>query len=202
MDCRQALRRVRDLGSGAANARFARLDERHDAIYASRLIQDGRYSSGDKTRLYLGRSTRRRWTTTEDSGGGDYADGRQAVPVEHVHTAVAFDRWPVFDSAAWNYASTTYRQANNASGNKVEFIVGLAEDEVSASALLDGYVASNYFSMSVGIGVDSTTTNSAYIGYPFTALSSSQFTLSSVGTYRGFQGRRHYLARTSVRAHT
>lgn len=158
-------------------------------------IQDGRYcKSGDKTRLYLGSFYTTSTTTTEDSGGGTTTQTGGKRYLWNMYNRIARPM-AVFDSAAWNYASTTYRQANNASGNKVEFIIGLAEDEVSASALLDGYVASNYFSMSVGIGVDSTTTNSAYIGYPFTALASSQFTMSSVGTYRGIPGvGRHYLA--------
>lgn len=158
-------------------------------------IQDGRYcKSGDKTRLYLGTFYTTSTTTTEDSGGGTTTQTGGKRYLWNMYNRIARPM-AVFDSAAWSYASTTYRQANAASGNKVEFIVGLAEDEVSASALLDGYVASNYFSMSVGIGVDSTTTNSAYIGYPFTALASSQFTISSVGTYRGIPGvGRHYLA--------
>lgn len=158
-------------------------------------IQDGRYcKSGNKTRLYLGTFYTTSTTTTEDSGGGTTTQTGGKRYLWNMYNRIARPM-AVFDSAAWSYASATYRQANAASGNKVEFIVGLAEDEVSASALLDGYVASNYFSMSVGIGVDSTTTNSAYIGYPFIALASSQFTISSVGTYRGIPGvGRHYLA--------
>lgn len=63
---------------------------------------------------------------------------------------------------SWNYTTATFRQANAAAGNQLDYVVGLAEDAVHAEA---AGLASNASGVetTLGIGVDSTSVNSAQI---------------------------------------
>jgi hypothetical protein len=64
---------------------------------------------------------------------------------------------------SWEYQTNTYREANGVTTNRLNFIIGVAEKpvraEVTASASSDQTVG--LVRMYVGIGVDSTTVNSA-----------------------------------------
>lgn len=62
---------------------------------------------------------------------------------------------------SWSYTTATYRQANANAANQLDFVIGVSEDVVEAEAF--GWVASGVAqaSMSIGIGLDSTTVNSA-----------------------------------------
>lgn len=85
-------------------------------------------------------------------------------------------------TASWNYTTATYRQANASTANQVNYIIGLSEDPVSMKVNVTA--ANSVGAFGVGIGVNSTTVNSAvtssiagtsgnsqtvfseYIGYP------------------------------------
>ena len=63
----------------------------------------------------------------------------------------------------WTYQTNTYRQANNSTANQLDCVIGVSEDVVEASvqAIARNDQAANTVSLDVGIGIDSTTTNSA-----------------------------------------
>jgi len=61
---------------------------------------------------------------------------------------------------SWNYSTATFRQANGSPLNQLDFVIGVSEDAINANVY--GVVASNAgVPVSVGIGLDSTTVNSA-----------------------------------------
>ena len=72
----------------------------------------------------------------------------------------------VFDTTnSWTYTVAAFRQSNNNSANRLDCVVGVAEDAIQITA---SSVASNISAgilMSTGIGVNSTTVNSAPIRY-------------------------------------
>ncbi len=135
-----------------------------DGIY----VNNATINSGDfnqitaKTGVYLG--TIRITTTdgqTEDSfGGASQAGGHRYVWNNYNRFTRAIG---VIDTTnSWTYTTDTFRQANGATGNKVEYVVGLSEDLVE----VNGKEAANNNSgvaATCGIGVDSTSTNSAQI---------------------------------------
>jgi len=128
-----------------------------DTARATALVQqDGVWvKSGDATRRYLG-TIRMNSTTTmiDDAGGlGSQVGGKRFLwNASNRISAKAIVR----DATAnWSYNSHTVRQANGATGNKVEFIVGLAEDDIVAVLVGAGQATND--SGSIGIGIDSIT---------------------------------------------
>lgn len=63
---------------------------------------------------------------------------------------------------SWTYTTATLRQANASAANQLSYLVGLAEDSVMARVLANA-TASGGTSTSAGIGVDSTSVNSAQL---------------------------------------
>lgn len=62
----------------------------------------------------------------------------------------------------WNYSTASYRQANNSTANQLAMVRGLDEDEVFAQVVARVvHSAAAYVSLSVGIGLGSSTVNSA-----------------------------------------
>ena len=63
----------------------------------------------------------------------------------------------------WTYTTATFRQANAAAGNQLDFIIGVAEEMVSARVA--AWVSNDTTSIAVtaGIGLDSTSANSALL---------------------------------------
>ncbi len=158
-------------------------------------LQDGRYcKSGDKTRLYLGTFRTTSTTATEDSGGGTATQvgGKRFVwnMYNRVNRALR-----VIDTAdSWSYTTDTIRQANGATGNKVEYVCGIAEDPVYAFvhgiAFLTGNTAR---AAKIGVGVDSTSSFSGTRqgGY----VNTGSMYAPVQGAYRGIPGvGYHYLA--------
>lgn len=133
-------------------------------------------------------------TTTEDSGGGTTTQvgGKRFLwnQYNRVDRASA-----VFDSTdSWSYPTGTIRQANGASGNKVEMVIGLGEDALSAACLATVYVGSNSARKSkAGIGVDSTTAFSGHVQGSYVTGTACFVTMA--GSYRGsLAAGYHYLA--------
>lgn len=83
-------------------------------------------------------------------------------------------------TASWVYTTATYRQANGNTANAVEVVIGVSEDFVEVE-ILAAAVASAF--SYVGVGVDSTTVNSA-------ALQTGSVTHFAAATarYKGFPG--------------
>ena len=159
-------------------------------------LQDGRYcKSGDKTRLYLGTFYTTSTTTTEDSAGGTTTQVGGKRFLWNAYNRVSRPISVIDTTDSWSYATDTVRQANAASGNKVEMVVGLSTEAVSANVGTMLYCLNNSArAAKVGIGVDSTTAFSGLRqgGYN-TSFNGCYFAMSA--SYVGFPGiGYHYLA--------
>jgi hypothetical protein len=158
-------------------------------------LQDGRYcKSGDKTRLYLGTFYTTSTTTTEDSGGGTTTQvGGKRFLYNHYNRVMRAAH--VLDTTDfWSYATDTWRQANAASGNKIEYVSGLSEDTVSAVLNVCMSVKGTTRSAKISIGLDSTSTPSKFITANYFDGASFSNTTSSV-SYKELGGvGYHYLA--------
>lgn len=85
---------------------------------------------------------------------------------------------------SWNYTIQTWRQARATATNQVSAIVGLSEDLVQIHVQCPTFNAGGAVSIAVGVGVDSTTVNSADLMGSFTGTQSS---LTSA-EYKGYPG--------------
>lgn len=146
-------------------------------------LQNGvRVKSGATTRRYAG--TIRTTASTgqcEDSVGSRYV-------WNNYHRVMR--KLKVTDTTnSWTYASTTWRRWNNSTANRVNVVIGVNEEliEIDFRALAQN---SSNAVFSVGIGLDSTSSNSADL---FPANSSTQGTPLSA-KYFGYVGiGYHYL---------
>lgn len=118
--------------------------------------------NSDKSRLYLGTLRASGANVTADSG--EPAAG--TTPKRFLWNC--FNRVPrllraIEDADSWTYSTNTWRSANNDTTNRVEFVIGLAENTVQAMALHSyaGAAAGDYGA--TGVGVDSTSANSAQL---------------------------------------
>lgn len=76
----------------------------------------------------------------------------------------------------WSYTTNTIRQANGAAGNKVEILIGLSEDIITARALGVVNTWSNVNNTAqTGVGVDSTTAYTGLIQGGYNASASQQY---------------------------
>jgi len=97
---------------------------------------------------------------------------------------------------SWTYTTATFRQANANTANQFEYVCGVAEDAVEATvqATASNSGASGTTS-TVGIGVDSTSANSALATMTYTNNSATQYSSHTMAHYRGVPGLGyHYLA--------
>lgn len=130
-------------------------------------IQDGRYcKSGDKTRLYLG--TICPYSTTQVADSALASTGGRGV--WNAYNRVKRHLSAVDTTDSWNYTTTTWRSANASTANRVKFVRGLDEDAMSARVACQIANAST-INAAVGVGVDSTSVNSAqvYVGVSVTS---------------------------------
>lgn len=149
--------------------------------------QDGvLVKSGDATRRYMGTFRTTATTTTEDSFAKRF--------LWNYYNRVARPLSVVEATASWVYTTATYRQANGAAANQLDYVVGVSEDMVEAKVTS---MAGNSGGTSVGlpgVGVDSTSVNSAQIivGNALDTGNANGAHLSA--HYRGFPGAgRHTL---------
>lgn len=109
----------------------------------------------------------------------------------------AHNRLPIFSTVrdstdTWSYATTTWRASNGNNNNRVSFVVGLAEEPISARAMSMGTTSSSGSKIHAGVGYDSTSVDSSLSG-PQTFASSSGNAHSNA-IYSGFPGiGSHYL---------
>lgn len=83
-------------------------------------------------------------------------------------------------TASWVYTTSTYRQARATATNQVEVVIGLSEDIVDLAVIVAAVATSLSYA---GIGVDSTTVNSAGLLTP----SVTHFS-AATARYKGFPG--------------
>lgn len=88
---------------------------------------------------------------------------------------------------SWNYTTATFRQARATTSNQLEYVVGLSEDRVEARVLAMATNSGGITVTTVGIGVDSTSVNSAII-FGGIAGNTSFNPFSNHADYRGTPG--------------
>lgn len=117
--------------------------------------QDGIWcKTGALTRRYLGTFYTSSTTTTEST--------KLKRRLWNMYNRVAYELAVVDTTVSWNYTTAAFRQANGSSANQVDFVLGLAEDAVDATVLGIVSATSGQFT-SAGVGLNSTTVNSAAI---------------------------------------
>lgn len=150
--------------------------------------QDGvTVKTGAVTRRYLGTFYTTATTTTEDSATKRYLWNND----NRVHRAMQ----AVDTTNSWTYTTATIRQANGSTANQLNYIVGVAEDCISASLAVTVSNSTTGAKESIGIGVDST---SAFSGLPATIQTESSITgqiYQATAFYKGIPGvGRHFLS--------
>lgn len=122
--------------------------------------QDGVYvKSGATGRRYLGSF----YGTT--AGNGQTEDSLAKRYLWNYYNRVPKAMRAVDTTNSWNYTTATFRQANANTANQLDMAIGVSEDPVEAivSAVMVSDQAAATVTATVGIGVDSTSTNSAQI---------------------------------------
>lgn len=152
-------------------------------------LQDGIFcKSGALTRRWIGTIRASGANVTEDSAGGTTTQVGGKRFVWNVYNQV-LRHLSVFDSTnSWAYGTATTRQANAASGNKVEYVTGDAALYARAQVLASAFLSINTtFAAIAGVGVDSTTVFSGLLvgGFESSAAGSE---LSLLGRYYGQPG--------------
>lgn len=113
--------------------------------------------TGVTTRRYLGTIYASGSNTTEDSVAKRY--------VWNYYHRVRRPMRVVEATATWAYQTNTYRQARATATNQLDYVQGVSEDQLAAAVTVS--VSSDQtiglVRMSVGIGVDSTSANSAQL---------------------------------------
>jgi len=124
--------------------------------------QDGvLVKSGDATRRYIGS-----FRTGTVSGQTRDADAFRyiwnyynRVPIKMIKT--------VTSATSWNYTTAVFRQANGDTANQIDFVYGVAEDPVSIEVVTSVRNTNIQIIAQTGIGLRSTTTDSATIAPVF-----------------------------------
>jgi len=150
-------------------------------------LQDGVYvKTGATTQRYLGTIYTTGTTTTEDSAAKRYV-------WNYYHRVPRNMKNATETTNSWTYTTATLRQANAAAGNQLDYVVGVAEDLVEADVYALVSNSSSNISVTTGIGVDSTSANSAQVfGYSIPVAGTVVW---SSAHYKGIPGvGRHFLA--------
>jgi hypothetical protein len=140
-------------------------------------LQNGVYVlTGATDHRYVGTIRTTGTTTTEDSKAKRFVWNIQ----NQVRRPMA-----VFEAtASWNYTTATWRQANAAAANQLDFVTGIAGVEVEANLTVSS-IQSGVNARSVGIGLDSTTAPSADSAISFSQINNRQ---THFCVYRGTPG--------------
>ncbi len=166
---------------------------RADAI----ALQDGIYcKSGALTRRWLGTLRASGTNQTADSGGN--AGTTQVGGTRFVWNAYNQVRrnLNVIDTTnSWSYTTNTWRQADGASGNKVEYVTGDGSLILDARVVHSVFVQNNGAIASTAVGVDSITAPSGFRQAAFLNAGSSNAYVAINATYAGCPGLGyHYLS--------
>ena len=130
-----------------------------DTARATALVrQDGILcKTGDLTRRYLG-SVR----TTTVSGQTEDSLAKRYL-WNFYHRMERAMRNAAETTNTWNYTTATWRQANAAATNQLDFVIGVSEDMVRAEVFAIANNTNSQVDGGVGIGLDSTSANSAML---------------------------------------
>jgi hypothetical protein len=157
--------------------------------------QDGVYvKSGATGRRYLG-SFRTTGTSgqTEDSGAQGAGTVSKRYLWNYYNRALRYARC-IEDADSWTYTTATWRQANGDSTNQVEFLIGVSEDPIKGVVHGVAYPTGTV-SLAVGVGIDSTSANSALTYGTLQGTATSDSKTDVTAEYLGFPGiGKHYMA--------
>ena len=148
------------------------------------VLQDGILcKTGALTRRYLGTIYASGTNTTEDSITKRY--------VWNYYNRVPRVMYAVESTASWAYNTTSWRASNNSTVERLNFVVGVSEDAITAEAITFSNCtsASNHFT---SIGLDSTTSPYGPIsrtGVAAGGYGSTTCVVNAISTAVGF----HYL---------
>ena len=162
-----------------------------DTTRATALVyQDGvLVKSGVTTRRYLG--TFYTISTTQTCDMGIMAGATTGRYLWNYYNRVSRSMSRKESTATWNYTTATVRQANGSTSNQLNYVVGVAEDNVVASVTASMANAGGA-TCNVSIGVDSTTVQSGTFNW-----GTGNATINNMNTtayYEGIPGvGRHYL---------
>ncbi len=148
--------------------------------------------SGATTRRYVGSIYASGANTTEDSLAKRYVFNyynrvqRSMVVKEATNT--------------WNYTTATWRQANGAAANQLDFIVGVSEDTIKCDVMGSATNDTGNVRVSVGVGLDVTNAFSGLTGGTSAGAGSR---CSPTASYNGYPGvGRHILTWLEISAAT
>lgn len=142
--------------------------------------------TGALTRRYLGTFYTTATTTTEDSASKRY--------LYNYYNRVRRSLVKTDSTASWTYVTGSYQQARASAANQVEAIQGMAEDVVDITVSTHCSISSGSGVSTAGVGIDSTTVNSAQqISTTLAVVSAAYGT--SVARYKAVPtAGRHYYA--------
>lgn len=155
----------------------------------------GWVKSATPTRLHVGTIRASASNVTADSGGeaGTTQVGAQRFVWNRYNQLIRTMK--VIDTTdSWAYTGGI-RQANGASGNKIEYVVGNSSTAIMADLVATSYQTSSVAGYSrAGLGLDSTSAFSGLVG--MTGLTTAAYLIAPlIGKYYGFPGLGyHYLA--------
>jgi hypothetical protein len=151
------------------------------------VLQDGvLVKSGATTRRYLG--------TICIAATGQCEDSVLKRFVFNYYNQLQRPMRAVDTTDTWTYATAAWRQARATAANKVEYVCGISEALVRADVQGGQQSVSTAAGIN-GIGVDSTTVNSAQLNNQAFAPGSAGTRLTQLASYRGWPGiGYHYLA--------
>ena len=142
--------------------------------------------TGAVTRRYLGSFYASGANTTEDSLAKRY--------LWNYYNRVPRAMRVIEATNTWTYTTATYRQANAATGNQLDYIVGFNEDMVTASVVAMASNGAAGTAMTVGIGVDSTSALGSGVVNTTVFSPVAAYLCNLHAEYRGLPGvGRHYL---------
>jgi len=169
-------------GTGAGTTEL----DTQDGVHVNKVAISG--GPGAKAGRYLGTIRTTSTTTTEDSGGGTTTQVGGKRFVWNAQNRLPRTLCVIDTTDNWTYGTNAWRQADAAAGNKVEYVCGLLIDPAEATVTGNGFGSG--IAGAVGVGVDSTSANSAKVFGQLTSSSNAPLT-----TYRGWPGiGYHYLA--------
>lgn len=165
-------------GTGAGTTELALVD----GVYVNNVA----ITSGPAAKCgrYLGTFRTTSTGRTEDSYGGASQSGGKRF-LWNMYNRVPRSIAVIDTTDSWTYTTATWRSANGASGNKVEYVCGLSLEVVEADVCHMSAASPGPTAVSSGVGVDSTSSNSAQQRCP----SPASFNAAPItSNYQGFPG--------------
>jgi hypothetical protein len=149
------------------------------------VLQDGVYvKNGATTRRYVGSFRTIAASQTDDSLTKRY--------VWNYYNRVSRQMKAIDTTNSWTYSTAAYRQANANTANQLDMVIGVIEEVVNATVIAKVSTTTASVSCAAGIGLDSTTINSAINGFNSTDTTNSP---TEHATWSGYPGvGRHFLA--------